>query len=191
MKSLERTVNFGFALALTLTLSQLVSPQPASAQIFDLLSGAYNLLSGNKDQSTPQPIIQPQSIPQNRNFTLGTSNFNGNTMNLCLSGCVPNASAPVEVPVPNSFPPAPAPVGVPVPNSFPPAPAPVGVPVPSQSSIATSTMQTQIGTLPPGAMIEPGVPIPPQAVAPLPPQPEPQPNRPVLTIPPISLPINF
>ncbi len=176
MKSLERTVNFGFALALTLTLSQLVSPQPASAQIFDLLSGAYNLLSGNKDQSTPQPIIQPQPIPQNRNFTLGTSNFNGNTMNLCLSGCVPNASAPVEVPVP---------------NSFPPAPAPVGVPLPSQSSIATSMMQTQIGTLPPGAMIEPGFPIPPQAVAPLPPQPEPQPNRPVLTIPPISLPINF
>ena len=170
MKSLERTVNFGFALAFTLTISQVVSPKPASAQILSLLSGAYNLLSGDQEQSPSQPIIQPSSIPENRNFTLGTSNFNGNSMNLCLSGCVPNASASSSVP-----------------PSFPTDPASVGVS--AQSSIATSTVQTQIGTFPPG--VEPGIPVPPQAVAPVFPQPEPQPNRPILSIPPISLPINF
>ena len=169
MNSIKKTVNVGLALTLIMAVSQLAKPEPASAQIFELATGALNLLTGNKAEPAPQPIIQP-SIPQNRETTLATDNFNGNSFNLCMSGCLPQVAAPEAIP------------------SFPPSPVATGMPIAPDGSFATSTMQTQTGTLPPGAL-PPGA-IPPGAV-PMLPQPEPEPNRPVLTIPPISLPFNL
>ena len=182
MNSLKKTVNIGFALTLILAVSQLAKPEPASAQIsevFGLATGALNLLTGNKAEPAPQPIIQPLP-PQNREMTLATDNFNGNSFNLCVSGCLPQASVPEPLP------------------SFPPSPVATGMPIPPQDSFATSTVQTQTGTLPPGAVLPGALPpgaLPPGAlppgVAPMLPQPEPEPNRPVLTIPPISLPFDL
>ncbi len=185
MKSLKKTVNIGFALTLMMAVSQLAKPEPASAQIFEafeLATGAINLLTGNKAEPAPQPIIQPP-IPQNRETILGTDNFNGNSFNLCVSGCLPQATTPEPIP------------------SFPPSPIATGMPIAPDGSFATSTMQTQTGTLPPGA-IPPGA-LPPGAIPPdalpqgaippgaVPMVPQPEPNRPVLTIPPISLPFDL
>ena len=147
--SQNKSLAIQFAIASTIVLS-LAPAQPASAQILELATGALSILnsvigSGSKPQSAPQPVAPPvvipqQTIPSSPDFTVGAGNFNGNSLNLCVSGCLPNGT-PANAPIPN----------------------------------------TVINTFPPTTVQQPGTPLPPQ----------PAPNRPVLTIPPVSLPVNL
>lgn len=86
------------------------------------------------------PIMQQQKSGHIINLSSVAGNFNGNSLNLCVSGCLPNGT-PANAPIPN----------------------------------------TVINTFPPTTVQQPGTPLPPQ----------PAPNRPVLTIPPVSLPVNL
>ena len=175
MKDLNHKLNTGMAIAITVTIGNLVQAQPASAQLLELATGALNILGIRGQQAAPQFIPQQPVQPQNRTFTLGTENFNGNTLNLCFSGCLPSPTA-VRPTLPPVFTPQPRRTGI-----------------PQQGSFSSTTVRTQTGNVPPGAAVRPGVPASPQAVPPrtAPVPPRPQPRRPVLTIPPISLPINL
>ena len=175
MKGFNNKLNTGLAIAITVTIGNLTQAQPASAQLLELATGALNILGARGQQAAQQFIPQQPIQPQNRTFTLGTENFNGNTLNLCFTGCLPNVTATRPTPPP----------------VFTPQPRPVGIP--QQRTVSTTTVQTQTGTLPQGTVVRPGVPVAPQAVPPrtAPVPPRPQPRRPVLTIPPISLPINL
>jgi hypothetical protein len=169
MKDLHNKINTGLAIAVTVIFGNLVQTQPASAQLLELATGALNIL-GIKGQQAAQQFIPQQALqPQNRSFELGTENFNGNTLNLCFTGCLPNLTA--------TRPTAPPPVFT-SPSSS------VGIP---QQGISTGTIQSQTST------IRPGVPVSPQAIPPTvsPVQSAPEPRRPILSIPPISLPINL
>ena len=168
MKELHNKLNTGLAIALMVTLGNLVQAKPASAQLLELATGALNILGIRGQQATQQFIPQQPLQPQNRTFTLGTENFNGNTLNLCFTGCLPNlATRPT-----------------PPPAVFTPQPSPVGIPQPGFSN---TTIQSQTST------VRPGIPVSPQTLPPTvaPVQPAPQPRRPILSIPPISLPINL
>ncbi len=169
MKDLHNKFNQGLTIAITVTLGNLAQTQPASAQLLELATGALNILGIRGQQAAQQFIPQQPIQPQNRTFTLGTENFNGNTLNLCFTGCLPNVAATRPTPPPSIFTPQPRPVGIP------------------QSGVSTTTIQRQTSS------VRPGVPVSPQAVPPrvVPVQPSPQPRRPVLTIPPISLPVNL
>ncbi len=175
MKSINNKLHAGLAIVFLATIGNLTQAQPASAQLLDLATGALRILGIQRQQAAPQ-FIQPQPVhPQNRSYTFGADNFNGNTLNLCITGCLPRTTAarPVAPPV------------------FQPQPRPVAIP--QQGAFSSTTVRTQTSNLPPGAVVRPGVPVPPQAVPPrvVPVPPRPQPRRPVLTIPPISLPFNL
>ncbi len=181
MKSINHKLNTTLAIAALATIGNLAQAQPASAQLLELATGALSILGLKGQQAAPQ-FIQPQPVhPQNRTLTFGADNFNGNTLNLCITGCLPRtATAPTAPPV---FAPQPRPIVI---------PQQPGV-VSRQGSFSSSTIRTQTGTVPPGVVVRPGVPVAPQAVPPrvVPVPPRPQPRRPVLTIPPISLPFNL
>ena len=180
MKSINNKLNTGLVIVFLATIGNIAQAQPASAQLLDIATGALKILGLQKPQPVPQ-FIQPQPVqPQNRSYTFGADNFNGNTLNLCLTGCLPRAAAPRPVVT--------RPVAPPV---FQPQPRPVVIP--QQGAFSSTTVRTQTSNLPPGAVVRPGVPVPPQAVPPrvVPVPPRPQPRRPVLTIPPISLPFNL
>ncbi|MGF1540666.1 MAG: hypothetical protein ACFCU5_09485 [Pleurocapsa sp.] len=176
MKPINYKLHTTIAIAALAIIGNLAQAQPASAQLLELATGALSILGLKGQQSAPQ-FMQPQPVyPQNRSLTFGADNFNGNTLNFCITGCLPStASVPTAPPV---FAPQPRPVGI---------PQQPGV-ISQQSSFSSSSMGTPTGTIPPGAMVRPGVPVPP-TVVPVPPQP--QPRRPILTIPPISLPFNL
>ena len=175
MKNLNNKLQTGLAILTLATIGNLTQAQPASAQLLDIATGALKILGLRGQQPAPQLIQPPAVYPQNRSTSFGTDNFNGNSVNLCITGCLPRAAAP-------------RPTTQPV---FVPQQRPVGIP--QQGSFSSTTVRTQAGNLPPGAVVRPGVPVPPQAVPPrtatVPPRP--QPRRPVLTIPPISLPFNL
>ena len=183
MKGINWKLNHTLAIALTVSVSTIASAQPASAQLLEIATGALNALTGNKQQ--PQVIRQSVPIPTtHRNLSFGTNNLNGNNFNFCISGCLPNATA--TTPQQPQYP------------VFPPRPLPVGIPQ-QTGTFASSNVYTRTGTLPPGAVpvpprfpVQAGVPaprvMPPSVPQSLPPRP---PARPVLTIPPIQLPINF
>ena len=181
MKGNNWKLNHALAIALTVSISPLASAQPASAQLLEIATGALNALTGKRQQ--PQIIRQPVPIPNtNRNLSVGTNNLNGNNFNFCISGCLPNpVAATAQQPQYPVFPSRPVPVGIPQ----------------QQGTFASSNVYTRTGQLPPGAVpprlpVQAGVPaprvIPSPVPRPLPPRP---PSRPVLTIPPIQLPINF
>ena len=178
MKTINK-LHTGLAVALIATIGNLAQAQPASAQLLDVAKGALTIL-GLQRQAQPQFFAPQPAHPQNRHYTFGADNFNGNTMNLCITGCLPRAAAP-------------RPVAPPV---FRPQPGVVmqrpGV-VNQQGSVSSTIMRTQTGNLPPGAVVRPGVPVPPQTIPPrvVPVPPRPQPRRPILHIPPISLPFNL
>ncbi len=119
------------AIAITVTIGNLVQAQPASAQLLELATGALNILGVRGQQAAQQFIPQQPLQPQNRTFTLGTENFNGNTLNLCFSGCLPNATATRPTPPPPVFTPQPRPAGV-----------------PQQGTVSTTTVRTQTGNIP-------------------------------------------
>ncbi|MBE9169672.1 hypothetical protein IQ238_19810 [Pleurocapsales cyanobacterium LEGE 06147] len=143
------------AIALTVVISTFSTPQPAEAQVLELATGAINALFNRP----------PKPLP-NHNFSLGTSNLNGNTFNLCLFPCTPGGMpSPVRLPV-EQVPSVSSSTAISSPGSF------------SQSRVSTQT-----GTLPPG--VRPGMPFPGAVV------PQPTPPRPALVLPPIRLPINL
>ncbi len=91
-------------IALTATIATVAQPQPASAQILEIVSGALGALVRSK-QPQPQVIQQPVPVPVpvqpgRPEFSVGTNNANGNSLNLCLSNCLPAGSAPATAPSP-------------------------------------------------------------------------------------------
>ena len=100
----NRQLNTGLFVALTAISATVARPQPADAQILEAVGGALNAIIGSKK---PQPQVIQQRVPvpvpvqpNGPEFNVGTNNANGNSLNLCLSNCLPNGSAPVARPVP-------------------------------------------------------------------------------------------
>ncbi len=152
MKSIYKVLTINLVVA---SMTTFVPVQPASAQILELATGALGLVNSvfgkSNSQPTPQPVA-PVIIPQQQtappltpDMKVGAGNFNGNSLNLCISGCLPNSSRTQAI-VPrvnsvNTFPPSP--IVQPAPQVFPPGINPVntlpsattqqlGTPVPSQ-----------------------------------------------------------
>ena len=101
MTNLNRKLNTGLIVALTATLATVAQPQPASAQILEIVSGA---LGGLLKSKQPQPQVIQQKVPvpvptapSKPDFNLGTNNANGNTLNLCISNCLPPGAAPAPI----------------------------------------------------------------------------------------------
>jgi hypothetical protein len=217
MKNINRKLNTTLTIAALATVGSLAQVQPASAQLLELATGALSILGLTGQQSTPQ-FLQPQPVyPQNRSLTFGAENFNGNTLNLCITGCLPRtASLPTTPPVftpPSGSTVIPQPSGViSQQSSF--SGSSMGTPsgivsgssmgtpsgIVSGSSMGTSSgivsgssMGTSSGVVPPGVLVRPGVPVVPPTVSPttIPVLPQPEPRRPILSIPPISLPFNL
>ena len=99
MNGINKALTIKLAVVSTVvTASSLVPAQPASAQLLEMASGAaLSILKSITGQSKPQPappvVIPQQPIPpQTPKFDVGTGNFNGNTLNLCISGCLPSGS---------------------------------------------------------------------------------------------------
>lgn len=155
-------------IAISVSISTISIPQPASAQVLELATGALNALLNRP----------PKPLP-NHNFSFGTNNANGNNFNLCLFPCTPGS-----IPSAVRFPTVPG-LGAPTVSS---------TLISPQGSFSQSSVSTQTGTLPPG--IRPGMPLQqgiiPGASMPVMPQTiQPTPPRPAVVIPPIRLPINL
>lgn len=104
MKTLNRQFNTGLVVAFA-TIATVAQPRPASAQILEAVGGAINaIIGGNKPQ--PQVIQQrvPVPVPTGPQFDVGTNNANGNSLNLCISNCLPPGSIPAPVGVPQQIP---------------------------------------------------------------------------------------
>lgn len=104
MKTLNRQSNVGLVVAFA-TIATVVQPRPASAQILEAVGGAVNAILGtNKPQ--PQVIQQrvPVPVPTGPQFDVGTNNANGNSLNLCISNCLPPGSIPAPVGIPQQIP---------------------------------------------------------------------------------------
>jgi hypothetical protein len=127
------------AIALTVGISTFSTPQPASAQVLQLATGAMNALFNRP----PKPLA-------NRNYTFGANNANGNTFNLCLFPCTPGGMpSPVRLPV-GQVPSVSSSSAISSPGSF------------SQSRVSNQT-----GTLPPGAVPQSTPPRPTLVVPPI------------------------
>lgn len=176
MNSIKKSLSLKLLVASTIAVSSLTYAPPASAQLFELAAGALsifnNLTKKSGPQQTPQqapPVVIPQRQlpPSSPKYTVGAGNLNGNTINLCISGCMPSGTQAVP-PRPQSFP------------TFPPARVTQSpTPIPQQ---AVPSKPGIVNTVPPGATTQPRTTTAP---------PQPAPNRPVLTIPPIPLPVNI
>ncbi|MDJ0569170.1 MAG: hypothetical protein QNJ53_08980 [Pleurocapsa sp. MO_192.B19] len=117
MNSINKTLTIKLAVASTVALSTLVPAQPASAQLLELATGALSIFNSITGKSNPQPapqqappvVIPQQSIPRpSPNLNAGTGNLNGNTINLCISNCLPSGTQAIP-PRPNTI------------NTFPPS----------------------------------------------------------------------
>lgn len=111
MQNYQRQHQSTMYLAVTLTVATgcLAQIQPASAQLVELATEALNTLSNSGQQylssppppspgSTPQPSVSWSDFAGQ----IGTANLNGNTINLCLSGCIPQTNQPIQPPTTNS-----------------------------------------------------------------------------------------
>ncbi|BAU63400.1 hypothetical protein STA3757_07640 [Stanieria sp. NIES-3757] len=194
MKRINQTITATVALALTVGVSTLATPQPAEAQVLELATGALNAIFNRP----------PKPIP-NQSYAFGTNNLNGNNFSLCILPCTPGmGGSPIRLPIPGMTGFSAPPVAPSVSPSLP----PTGFVSPQGSVSQSQTMVTnQVGTIPPGAV--PGSPLPvssgviPGAIPPgvmpgtippgiIPPQVvQPTPPRPTVVIPPIKLPINL
>jgi hypothetical protein len=181
MNKINRGINTGLAIALIATTSTLMQTKPASAQILDIAAGALNALLRSKQ---PQPqVIQQQvpvpvpAAPSNPDLNVGTNNANGNNFNLCISNCLPNSptasSSPVNYPATVSMPQQ---MPQQLPQQLPQQIAPAPIAQQQQQSVASTTVMSQNGSLPPCVVPQPQT-LPP--------------NNPTLNIPPIGLPVNL
>ena len=175
MNSIKKSLSIKLLVASTVAVSSLTYAPPASAQFVEMALGALsifnNLTKKSGPQQTPQqapPVVIPQRPlpPPSPKYNVGAGNLNGNTINLCISGCLPSGTQATP-PRPQSFP------------TFPPARVTQSpTPIPPQ---AVPPRPNSVNTVPPGATTQPRTTVPPQ----------PAPNRPVLTIPPIPLPVDL
>lgn len=80
--------------------------RPASAQLAELATEAVNTLNNSQQQprssqsSTNHSSLQ-HSLWGNSDFNVGTDNLSGNTINLCISGCIPH-NEPALKPLPST-----------------------------------------------------------------------------------------
>ena len=95
MSNFNRRLNAGLLVAFTATVATVARPQPASAQLLEVVGGAINALVRSK-QPQPQVVQQrvPVPVPAGPELSLGTNNANGNNLNLCISNCLPPGSHP-------------------------------------------------------------------------------------------------
>ncbi len=105
MKTLNYQFNTRVAIAFA-TVITLAQPQAASAQILEAVGGAINAILGGGNQSQPQVIQQnvPVPVPTGPQFDVGTNNANGNSLNLCISNCLPPGSIPAPIGLPQPVP---------------------------------------------------------------------------------------
>jgi hypothetical protein len=175
MKNIYKLLTINLVVA---SITAFVPAQPASAQLLELATGALSILNsvtGNSNsQPTPQPVA-PVIIPQQStapappltpNIKAGAGNFNGNTLNLCISGCLPNGTqtlSPGVAPV-NPFP-APS-IPQPVPQTIPPGVNSVNtVPAPTIAQPVPQTMPPGVNSV--NTVPSPSIPQPvPQATPP-------------------------
>ncbi|MEO0836545.1 MAG: hypothetical protein AAFY16_11315 [Cyanobacteria bacterium J06642_3] len=101
MTNKNRKFNTGLIIALTASLATIAQPQPASAQILEIVSGA---LGGLLKSKQPQPQVIQQKVPvpvptapSKPDFNMATNNANGNTLNLCISNCLPPSATPAPI----------------------------------------------------------------------------------------------
>ena len=101
MTNKNRKINTGLIIALTASLATISQPQPASAQILEIVSGA---LGGLLKSKQPQPQVIQQKVPvpvptapSKPDFNMATNNANGNTLNLCISNCLPPGATPAPI----------------------------------------------------------------------------------------------
>ena len=95
MTNFSRRLNAGLLIAFTATVATVTRPQPASAQLLEVVGGAINALVKSK-QPQPQVVQQrvPVPVPAGPELSLGTNNANGNNLHLCISNCLPPGSTP-------------------------------------------------------------------------------------------------
>jgi hypothetical protein len=177
MKSIYKVLTINLVVA---SMTALVPVQPASAQILELATGALGLVNSVFGKSDSQPVPQPVApviIPQQStappltpDMKVGAGNFNSNTLNLCISGCLPNGSRPQVIPPRvnpvNTFPSVP--IAQPAPQVFPPGvnpvntfpPAPIAQPAPQVFPPGVNP----VNTFPPATTQQLGTPVPLQPV---------------------------
>jgi hypothetical protein len=165
MKTLNHQFDTKIAIAIA-TVITLAQPQAASAQILEAIGGAINAIVGS-DQPQPQVIQQsvPVPVPTGPQFDVGTNNANGNSLNLCISNCLPPGSTPAPIGLPQ---PVPQVVQQPISAS---------VPIQQQTSAPAPIQQQTSSTVVQQSNQSAAV----QNI----------PNRPTVNIPPVSLPINL
>jgi hypothetical protein len=154
MKSIYKVLTINLVVA---SMTTFVPVQPASAQILELATGALGLVNSvfgkSNSQPTPQPIApviipqQPSTLPLTPNMKVGAGNFNGNSLNLCISGCLPNGNRTQAI-VPRVNPV----------NTFP--PSPIAQPAPQVITPGVNP----VNTLPSAPIAQPGTPVPSQPV---------------------------
>jgi hypothetical protein len=155
MKSIYKVLTINLVVA---SMTAFAPVQPASAQLLELATGALSILNsvtGNSNsQPAPQPVppvIIPQQSPApplTPNIKAGAGNFNGNTLNLCVSGCLPNGNGTQAIP--------PSTIAQPAPQVIPPGVNP---------SFPTSTIaQPTPQVIPPNTTVQPVTPVPSQPV---------------------------
>ena len=171
MTRINRKFNQGLLIALTATLATVAQPQPASANISEVVAGGLNALVRSKkpqpqviQQRVPVPVPTP-SQPRGPEFNVGTNNANGNNFNLCISNCLPSGHGTVPARYPQQVVPAQVPMRYPqqvvptrvptrypqqvvpaqVPTRYPQQVAPTRVPAPiaQQQGSSSSTMINQ------------------------------------------------
>lgn len=161
MKTSNRQFNSGLVVAFA-TIATVIQPRPASAQILEAVGGAVNAILGtNKPQ--PQIIQQrvPVPVPSGPQFDVGTNNANGNSLNLCISNCLPPGSIPAPVRVPQPVPQV-------IQQHRPVVQAPI-----QQAPIQQQTSSTVVQQSNQSASVQN------------------TPNRPTVNIPPVSVPVNL
>lgn len=169
-------------IALTATIATVAQPQPASAQILEIVSGALGALVRSK-QPQPQVIQQPVPVPVpvqpgRPEFSVGTNNANGNSLHLCLSNCLPAGSAPAPAPVL-----APQPIVTQIPQVVQHSPIAPQSPIAQQQT--SSTVVNQNGVVNGTATAQTNQQSSSQSAI------QNIPNHPTTNIPPVNLPINL
>ena len=106
MHNYYRTIFVRLAVSSTVATVCLISTKAATAQLPDLANDALNMLDSVTEQSSqsqaaPQAGDASQPYQIDPNFKVGIDNFNRNTINLCVSGCLPAGTQQIQQPILN------------------------------------------------------------------------------------------